>query len=195
MSSFFRRILHSPPGPPRPYWCRKIMDQEVDKLISEIAPQKLRTLEISGQKWAKYDFHSYRYEEYPEFDICNQPLDDKFDLIIAEQVFEHVRYPGRAGRNILKMLSPGGYFLITTPFLLKYHGAPEDCTRWTAEGLKYFLEDCGFPIDNIHTAAWGNRACVKGNFERWRGYKRWLHSLHNEPEFPVVVWGLARSPD
>ena len=37
-----------------------------------------------------------------------QTLDRRFDLIIAEQVLEHVQWPYRAVKNIRAMLNPGG---------------------------------------------------------------------------------------
>jgi hypothetical protein len=88
------------------------------------------------------------------------------------------------------MLNPGGYFLVTTPFLVKIHNAPVDCSRWTETGLKYFLAECGFDLDTIQTASWGNRVCVKTNLFRWWEYRKHFHSLHNG-DF-LVVSALAR---
>ena len=64
---------------------------------------------------------------------------ESFDLIIAEQVFEHLKWPYRAAKNVYRMLRPGGSFLITTPFLVRCHEMPDDCTRWTDTELKNFL--------------------------------------------------------
>ena len=93
------------------------------------------------------------------------------------------------------MLSPGGYFLVSTPFLVRLHEVPVDCTRWTETGLKYFLAECGFDPQEIKTGSWGNRACIRANFKRWVRYRRRLHSLSNEPDFPYCVWALARRPE
>jgi hypothetical protein len=122
-------------------------------------------------------------------------LPETFDLIIAEQVFEHLAWPYRAARNIHRMLNGGGLFLVTTPFLLRIHDAPIDCSRWTPTGIRYFLAECGFPLDGVNAYSWGNRACVRANFTRWQKYQAWRHSLADEPEFPVVVWALAQKQD
>ena len=90
------------------------------------------------------------------------------------------------------MLRAGGYFLVSTPFLVRIHDYPVDCTRWTEIGLKYFLAECGFALDGIQTGSWGNRACVKANFGGWVRYRRRLHNLKNEPDVPYHVWALAR---
>jgi len=113
-------------------------------------------------------------------------------LIIAEQVFEHLLWPYRAGKNIYKMLNSKGYFLITTPFLIRIHDYPTDCSRWTETGLKYLLAECGFNLESIQTGAWGNRACVVANFARWEVYNPSLHSLENEPDFFLSVWAIAQ---
>jgi hypothetical protein len=81
---------------------------------------------------------------------------------------------------------------VTTPFLLKIHEVPIDCSRWTPLGMRYFLAECGFPFEKVEAYSWGNRSCVKGNFNHWQIYRRWRHSLANEPDFPVVVWALAQ---
>jgi hypothetical protein len=94
-------------------------------------------------------------------------------------------------RNVYAMTRPDGHFLITVPFLLKVHGEPVDCTRWTEVGLKHLLAEGGFPLDQIKTGSWGNRRCVKASFRLWP-YHYWWRSLKNEPDFPVVTWALAR---
>lgn len=179
-------------GGPSNQWLRVVMNRETFELIRQLEPQHRKTLEISGVAWNRPGlFREYRSVDFPAYDVCDRPLDDSFDLIIAEQVFEHLLFPYRAGRNVYRMLNPQGAFLITTPFLLKIHGHPVDCTRWTETGMRHFLVECGFPLSRIRTGSWGNRRCVVGNFRRWQIYQPWRHSLHNEPDFPVVVWALA----
>ena len=149
-------------------------------------------MEISaGQFWQNAGFRSFSEKNFPEFDICKDVLDQQFDIIIADQVFEHLPWPYRAAKNVHAMVKPGGYFLITTPFMIRVHDIPIDCTRWTETGLKYFLAECGFPFDQIVTGSWGNRACVKANFKRW-ARRGWFGSLKNERNFPVSVWALAK---
>jgi SAM-dependent methyltransferase len=177
-------------------WLRVVMNQATDSLVQSIEPSKLTALEISGGRWNRPNlFRTYRSVDYPEFDICAQQLPEKFDLILAEQVFEHLLWPYRAGKNVYSMLNPGGYFLISTPFLLRIHNHPFDCSRWTETGMKHFLAECGFQLDDVSTGSWGNRSCVRANLEHWRIYQSWRHSLENEPDVPIVIWALARKRD
>lgn len=174
------------------HWTRTVMYRECFRLIEELDPGCLEALEISaGHVWRQLRFKSYSEANYPEFDICQARLPGEYDIIIADQIFEHLLWPYRAGRNVYSMLKPGGYFMVTTPFLIRVHDVPVDCSRWTELGMKHLLAECGFPIDTITTGSWGNRACVKANFNKW-ARQGWFGSLRNEPDFPVAVWALAR---
>jgi SAM-dependent methyltransferase len=173
-------------------WMRIVMYQRCFAFLRTLGPGRLDALEISGgPQWTReFTFRSHAATSFPRFDICAQTLPARFDLIIADQVFEHLKWPYRAGRNVLTMLKPGGYFIVTVPFLVRIHKSPIDCCRWTEDGLSYFLQECGFEADRIRTDSWGNRACLKANLTAWR--KRGLGSLANEPNFPLAVWAFAQ---
>lgn len=173
------------------HWARTVLYRECFKLVQELKPSEMDVLEISaGKIWQPLGFKSYTEANFPEFDICSMALPKQFDLVIADQVFEHLLWPYRAGKNVYEMTKPGGHFLVTTPFLIKVHEVPVDCSRWTELGMKHLLAECGFTIEKIQTGSWGNRACVKANFNNW-ARRGWFNSLVNEPEFPVSVWALA----
>ena len=172
------------------HWCRKVMNDATQKIVKDLKPEKLEVLEISGNAWHKFGFKSYDLVNYPDFDICTNFLNKKYDLIIAEQVFEHIRRPIPAAKNVLEMLKDGGSFIITTPFLLRYHPSPLDLWRWTPDGLRVFLEESGFSV--IESTGWGNKECVQANLESWADYNPSTHSLHNDDKFPVVVWAHAK---
>lgn len=175
-------------------WMRIVMYRQCFAFVRELGPERLDVLEISaGAQWVReFAFRSYAATDYPQFDICSQTLPERFDLIIADQVFEHLKWPYRAARNVRAMVRPGGHFLVTVPFLVRLHRSPSDCTRWTEEGLSYFLQECGFAAAGITTGSWGNRDCVKANLTAWRK-RGFLGSLVNEPDFPLVVWAFARN--
>ncbi len=124
--------------------------------------------------------------------FVHRRLSEKFDLVISEQVFEHLLRPYSAAKNVHTMLNPGGSFLITTPFLLKVHLYPEDCSRWTETGMKYFLAEAGFDENQVQAGSWGNIECVVSNLNQWTKYNPKLHSLKNDKNVPVVVWALAK---
>ena len=175
------------------HWCRIVMNEATQNIMSLLNTVDLDTLEISGRAWSSTKFKTYISVSYPEFDVCNLPnnYNESYDMVIAEQVFEHIRNPFSGTRNVYNILRPGGYFLITTPFFLKVHGAPSDYWRWTANGLRAMLEDCGFAVKLCDS--WGNRDCVIGNLDEWKLYNTGMN-LANESDFPMLCWALARKP-
>jgi SAM-dependent methyltransferase len=170
------------------------MNREVDQFINALEYQKMDVLEISGTRFRdRWPFHSYRSVKYPDYDVCSGPLAvGEFDIVIAEQVFEHILYPDLGASSVFQMLRPGGIFIIDTPFLLKVHAYPLDLYRWTQDGIRTLLERAGF--STIQTGSWGNRRCIIKDLTPglgWTEYQPLLHSLKNEPDFPIVVWAFA----
>jgi SAM-dependent methyltransferase len=177
-------------------WVRVEMNKATAAFVDRIGPAQLDALEIGGENWKERGFQSYTTIDYPEYDLCDQPYrEEAFDLIVLEQVLEHVLWPYRAVHNIFRMLRPGGWAMVTTPFLVKIHAYPIDCSRWTEMGLKHLLAEGGFDVNLIQTGSWGNRQAVTGGFAQVPRYRSWQHSLHNEPNFPVMVWAFAQRPD
>ena len=169
------------------------MNRECAQFVRSLNYSRFSVLEISGERWRDFGFANYRNVQFPDYDLCTAPLSgEAFDLIIAEQVLEHVPQPRRAVHNVFQMLKPGGFFVMNTPFLIRVHEVPADYFRWTEAGLKQLLGEGGFPEDKIQTGSWGNRACVRANFNAWSEWIPWLDSLDNEPQFPVVVWAFAQ---
>jgi SAM-dependent methyltransferase len=181
-------------GGPNDHWARIVMNRETERLVRSTNPELRSALEISGDSWMKrVNFRQYRSVDLQTLDICAAPLkDEKFDIVIAEQVFEHLLWPYRAVRHVHHMLNDGGVFLLTTPFLIKIHEYPVDCSRWTEIGIRHLLAEGGFDINLITTGSWGNRACIQANWAKWQIYRSWRHSLRNEVEYPIVVWAMAR---
>ena len=178
-----------------PDWCRIVMNADTNRIIQELDVANIDALEISGKAWKKTNFRSYTSTRFPEFDICNPPqMDTTYDLILAEQVFEHLRHPATAIKNIFNLLKPGGHVMVTIPFLLKVHGSPEDFQRWTPDGLRHFLSDAGFI--NVDVRSWGNRQCVTAymDHESLPPFDPLIHSLHNEPDITMQTWALAQKP-
>lgn len=177
---------------------RVVPRKEIDKLLKTLPIEKMKALEVSGNYFGQLNFKSYETVDYPEFDICIHVLPRKFDIIIADQVFEHIARPYRGGRNVYEMLESNGYFLMITPFLQKIHNFPIDCCRWSETGMQYFLAECGFPLDQIIIGSWGNKQVARANISKQRMsgfplYNPLIHrNLKNDGIFPVQVWGLAR---
>jgi SAM-dependent methyltransferase len=175
-------------------WQRVVLNRSVDAYLASLSPQSLTAAEISGAGRSHHPWRSFTSLDYPEFDLC-APLGEKgtFDVVICEQVIEHVEDPRAAAANLYALCAPGGHVIVSTPFLIRVHELPaygmKDYWRFTPRGLRKLLEDGGLEVE--HVEAWGNRDCIAGNLDRWPAYRRW-HSLRNEPDMPVQVWAFAR---
>lgn len=60
----------------------------------------------------------------------------QFTTIECDAVLEHVRSPEQVMREIDRVLQPGGYLHLVTPFCHPFHEYPKDYRRFTLQGLK-----------------------------------------------------------
>jgi SAM-dependent methyltransferase len=60
---------------------------------------------------------------------------------ICVETLEHVEDPCAAGRELARVVAPGGVAIVTVPMLLGIHGYPSDYFRFTPEGLRAVLGD------------------------------------------------------
>ena len=173
---------------------RVVSDEEITNYVKLFNQKKIEVLEISGNRWEMlFKTDNYCSLSFPDINL-EQPLKitKQYDLVILEHVLEHITDPKLALQNIYSILKPNGRIIVVTPFLIKIHDSPLDCTRWTKEGLKFLLFQIGFKDKNIILGQWGNRAAVKENFKKWVKFNPLKHSLKNEKEFPLVVWAFAQ---
>jgi SAM-dependent methyltransferase len=177
------------------HWQRTALNQAVDAHIASLDPARAVAAEISGETHAGKPWKAYSSLMYPEFDLC-APLEDsrRYDVVICEQVLEHVPDPWAAASNLRAMCAPDGHVIVSTPFLVRVHELPlfamGDYWRFTPRGLRTLLEGAGLEVETV--GSWGNRACVIGNFNRWAARRPW-HPMRNEPDFPIQVWAFARN--
>ena len=178
-------------------WCRVVMNREIDRFIAAQSHRDWDVVEISGDRFkCRFPFRSYRETQFPEYDVCAGPLAPEIcDLVLAEQVLEHVERPDKAVDSVFRMLRPGGLFIVNTPFLVKIHHFPVDLYRWTEGGIRVMLETAGFTLNEVRS--WGNLKCLKADLHprpTWVQYNRLLHSLDDEPTLPIVIWAIAQKP-
>ena len=100
-------------------WNRVELYKFSNQFLNTLDTANLDVLEISSGNYYKdnYKFNSYTEANFPEFDVCKDTLEDKYDLIIADQVFEHLLHPYSATKNVFSMLKPEEFFLFQPPFL------------------------------------------------------------------------------
>lgn len=73
-----------------------------------------------------------------------QEWSDRFSGVLCSEVLEHVDRPWRALPEMARVLTPGGWVVITTLTTFHIHGYPDDYYRYTESGMKLLLADAGF---------------------------------------------------
>lgn len=93
-------------------------------------------------------------------DATRLPLrDSTLDGIICRRVLEHVRKPGAAVEEFLRVLKPGGRVWCEVPFLQGYHATPTDYQRYTSTGIADLFEqfeilEVGVALGPSSTLSW-----------------------------------------
>jgi SAM-dependent methyltransferase len=83
---------------------------------------------------------------------------ESFDVVLCNQMLEHVTEPWTAVGEIFRLLRPGGLCVATAPFLLPYHADPHDYYRYTEEGFRHLFAAAGFIVQEC--AGYGRAGTV-----------------------------------
>lgn len=174
-------------------WQRIAMNDAIDAWIRAHDPRTRSAVEVSGSERSHHPWAVYKRLDYPEFDLCADAvsIEEEFDIVVCEQVLEHVVDPWLALERLKNLARPGGYVIVSTPFLIRVHAGPGDYWRFTEDGLRLIVERSGLQV--AESGAWGNRRCVRANLRRWAKRRIWS-SMRNDSRFPVAVWAIARRP-
>ena len=92
---------------------------------------------------------------------ANAQLSEGFDVILCQQVFEHVPQPFTAAGALYRLLRPGGFVFWSAPFMQRYHRMPGDYFRFTPEGAASAFGAAGFRV--LQTQQIGDNRITSGN--------------------------------
>ena len=71
------------------------------------------------------------------------------DIVLSMQVFEHLKNPQSAIKEISRILKKDGNLIVSFPFSYPLHAAPYDYFRYTKFGFISMLEEAGFKVLEI----------------------------------------------
>jgi SAM-dependent methyltransferase len=69
-----------------------------------------------------------------------------YDIVICTQVMEHVFEHSKVFEEAYRLLKPGGFFIVSAPFVWQIHEEPYDYYRFTKYGFIKLLENAGFLV-------------------------------------------------
>lgn len=72
--------------------------------------------------------------------------DESFDSIFSSEVFEHIFNLPQILDELHRVLKPGGYMLVTVPFVWDEHEIPYDFARYTSFGIRHTLTEKGLAV-------------------------------------------------
>jgi SAM-dependent methyltransferase len=78
--------------------------------------------------------------------------DAVFDLVLSQEVLEHVRDPFQALREMKRVLKKDGLIYCQVPFIIGYHPGPTDFWRFTKEGIVEMIKQAGLTCREVKIA-------------------------------------------
>ena len=89
--------------------------------------------------------------DYSSLDVvgdihCLPFADNSFDAVISIVVFEHLKNPFKAMKELSRVLKKGGKIFIVFPFLWEIHQRPYDFFRFTEYGFKELVSESGLKV-------------------------------------------------
>ena len=115
--------------------------------VLEIGPQKIQSssYEIFNNDSFKYSNLNIDNNDIPNTiiaDICSNTAikSQSFDIILAVDVFEHLKEPWKAAKEIKRLLKPGGVVIIITVWSWRYHPVPIDYWRFSDDCLEFLFD-------------------------------------------------------
>jgi SAM-dependent methyltransferase len=75
--------------------------------------------------------------------------DGVFDLVMSQEVLEHVRDPFESMREMKRVLKQAGVLYCQVPFVIGYHPGPTDFWRFTREGVCQLVEQAGLECGEV----------------------------------------------
>ena len=111
--------------------------------------------------------------------------DAVFDAVVCSEVIEHVAQPRELIDEICRVLRPGGFLLLTSPFLYGIHGDPYDYQRLTETRLREMLHSfhkMEFTVSGYFPSVVGDT--LKRTLHGTR--RRFVYKYLFYPLFPIV---------
>ena len=145
---------------------REHINNFIIKTANNLAANNGRLLEIGPQdrSMIKKHFTNFEIDTFDIVDTYNPTYvgditkhntfipDSAYDCVVCMEVLEHTINPFDAVKELRRILTDGGYLLISAPLNFRIHGPSPDCWRFTEHGWNVLLRDFNIiEIDILET--------------------------------------------
>lgn len=138
---------------------------------------------------------------HSEYDIEEDQFpDDRFDVVIVDQVLEHVPHVMKAVKQCVRICKPGGILIFGSPWVYPYHAAPKDFWRISRDAYELMFDEFG--VETIKIDGWGHKkALILGNATDGflttnrtveMAEEAGLFEEENDPDHAIEVWAVGR---
>lgn len=173
----------------------------IDFARTHLAPRSgppLKAIEFGGSNGFLAElFDGVDYEVAPNApevdvqDLSAYPADE-YDLVILDEILEHVARPWVAVEEVRRILKPGGCLIASSPFLIAEHRMPKDYWRFTKDGYRVLLDQ----YSTVETGSWGNPGSVTYLMQGMMvstqdAIDAGVFDLTDVEKFAISVWAYA----
>lgn len=78
--------------------------------------------------------------------------DDSLDVVISQEVLEHIPDFQETINEVVRVLKPGGVFYCQVPFQIGFHPGPVDCWRFSVQGLRHLFTNENWEVKDLQIA-------------------------------------------
>ena len=118
--------------------------------------------------------------------------DALFQRVECDAVLEHVRRPEQVMGEIERVLAPGGYVHLVTPFCHPFHEYPKDFRRFTIDGLKELAGGMEVVAEGWRTGPAATLLVFTIEFWKgllpWRWWRALAHGALGWRYLPCGIW-------
>lgn len=152
-----------------------VESRAIQRFMAEVASREVGRgafiLDVgAGSSPYRRFFQECRYISTDSF-LCNSDLgfvadahelsviDKSFDVVLSNQMLEHVADPERALREFYRVLKPGGKLILTAPQAWQLHQEPHHYFNFTKYGLALLFQRVGFQVKQIEARGGISSSC------------------------------------
>ncbi len=141
-------------------FCPVLMLQNGPRKILKYLKNEPVLLDVgSGPERLGDEFINVDIYPFPEVDVVADVMNLPFksnscEGVVSESLLEHVEFPQKVTREMVRVIKSGGYLYISAPFIHPYHASPDDFGRWSMSGLKSFFPDLEIVESGVRSGPW-----------------------------------------